>query len=352
MLAATLLYCPAKSYASATYYAKAKASVASTDDGKGLVYVSKDEETEHIDKFGKSSEKTASKQGINISFDGAKPTADINFTYYAIPSDGYVFDYWKDENENKFEGNPYEKTIDTSSKDENNPETYELEAHFAIADDIIEMNMSAAGVATFASPYITVIPKKCNAYGISSYDYESHVMTLSKVADAGDILQPNTPVIIIAEEGAKTGCIAKSYGLKARKGSENLVSSKGLSAYYENGEKVSAGSYVLQVVDGEIGFYRVDSEIPATPYRCFFDPSSAPVVSNDEPEANESKIRVVFAEEGDIEAEETTAISDVEATGVKSADDAVYSISGQKLDGMKSGVNIIRENGKVKKVIK
>ena len=346
LLVMAALISPAESFAS-NVYAKLSASVSESCNGKGLVYVDKNE-GEKIK--GEESAKGTGKGNLGFAMIPANP--NVNFRAVAIPQEGYAFDHWDLSYPSGAKyiqnDNPLSLTIKAESEDESNPTTYTLTAVFSEPTVINKMYMSAVGVGTFVSPFVTTIPKGYAAYTVEKYDEATNTLNINVKADEGEVLLPYTPVIIMAKEvGVKAGYIAESNGMveqiaKPEQISEN--SAEYLHGVYKDNETIAVGSYVLQVNNGVLSFYKVTTEnFAATKYRCYLTlPNSS----------EESRLRVAIVEKNTEEVgetEEATAVTEVEA---ESTTTEVYSLNGEKQNGLKAGINIVKQNGVTKKIFK
>ena len=346
VLAVTILAMPLNANAS-DMYAKVTAKVAKTENGKGLIYVQAQD---------KNASSVISATTYNEAYYGT-PKEEMtvtgtffgslsgSFTLLAIPEEGYAFDYWENvTNETTSITNSYTISVPTSSKLEEAPE-YEIKAYFDKADCSADMYMSTAGIATFCSPFATVMPKGYKAYDVESYDNESNTLKLVARAYADknvNMLLPNfSPVIVFAQKEVKeSGVIAKSYGLSKNTEKEFEKTNGYLFGVYEANQYIPKGCYVLQMVDGEPTFCKVETDnVPATQYRCY--------LKLPEDQSYESNIRIAFVDE----EVETTSISVVESSE-EASEKAVYSVNGEKLNDLQKGINIVKENGVTKKIMK
>ena len=349
LLVMAALISPAESFG--YLHAKLSASVSESCNGKGLVYVDKND-----------GEKIKGEESMECTVKVSNPSSyvpisglsnpNVNFRAVAIPQEGYAFDHWDLSYPSGAKyiqnDNPLSLTVKAESGDEFNPTTYTLTAVFSEPTVINKMYMSAVGVGTFVSPFVTTIPKGYAAYTVEKYDEATNTLNINVKADEGEVLLPYTPVIIMAKEvGVKAGYIAESNGMveqiaKPEQISEN--SAEYLHGVYKDNETIAVGSYVLQVNNGVLSFYKVTTEnFAATKYRCYLTlPNSS----------EESRLRVAIVEKNTEEAgetEEATAVTEVEA---ESTTTEVYSLNGEKQNGLKAGINIVKQNGVTKKILK
>lgn len=349
MLATVLAVCPA-SMCGMTTHAKVTV-IANSSHGK--VYINKAGDKENdLTKAEATAQNHSPKEQENVKF---KAFAISSFT----GNEGWVFDHWEDTKaveDKEPNTNPYNMEYYANSTISEEPEEYTLNAIYSHAkkSDVVinNMYMSSIGIGTFVSPFVTVIPKYCKAYTVNYFDENTNTITFTEIANAGWALEPYTPAIIVGTSTkCPTGNIAQSVGLKKNINANKKSDGDYLKGVYNADETIPVGAYVLQVIDGEVYFNEITKKLPATQYRCYLKLPSTTKTSN-------ARLRAVFIDTTPNEDEEeegfnneTTAVEDVQ-TQTNSSDKAIYSLTGEKQNSIKAGINIIRENGKVKKVIK
>ena len=171
-------------------------------------------------------------------------------------------------------------------------------------------------------PFTPVLPSGVKAYSCEAS--EGNVLTLVEVANPA----ANTPYILEAESGY-TGEALTGWGTAAT----TIYNAGWLTGVY-TATTAQDGWYVLQNNGGKVGFYQVDTSV-ATPTvgacRCYL---SIPT----------GDARVAFFFE-----DETTGIDAINALTTGSA--TIYSVDGHQLPALQKGMNIIKTNGKVYKVM-
>lgn len=342
VLAVTILAMPLNANAS-DVYAKITAKVAETENGKGLIYVCEKGDNLNTNSYDEAYYETPQAEMTITTKHSFTP--EVYFQAYAIPEEGYAFDHWENVTAGTTGINNSCTFTATTNANIEEAVLYEIKAYFDKADCSADMYMSTAGIATFCSPFATVMPKGYKAYDVESYDSESNTLKLVARAYADknvNMLLPDfSPVIVFAQKEVKeSGVIAKSYGLSknAKKNSERTIGY--LLGVYEANQYIPKGCYVLQMVDGEPTFCKVETDnLPATQYRCY--------LKLPEDQSYESNIRIAFVDE----EVETTSISVVESSE-EASEKAVYSVNGEKLNDLQKGINIVKENGVTKKIMK
>lgn len=186
----------------------------------------------------------------------------------------------------------------------------------------ITVNTTEAGWGTVVLPFAASIPSGVKAYSCAAA--EGATLTLVEA----EAIEPNKPYIV---EGAWSQTLSGDAQGTA------LVNTEGwLSGVYAD-QAAPADSYVMQQLDGKVGFFRVGDEAPnVTANHAFLTVPAAT------PEAARAAFFL-----GD---QTTTAISAIEA--LTSGRAQVFSANGAQLPGLQKGVNIIRQaDGKSYKVV-
>ena len=189
---------------------------------------------------------------------------------------------------------------------------YAVEVHLGY--DAVPMAVNAtAQYGTFCAPFDVEVPAGVTAYTVPSID--GNLLNLQEV---GGTIPANTPVVLYAESGLEK---VMFFGL-AEEG--NPVADV-LTGVYEN-TVVPVGSYVLQNLNGKVGFYLVAEGKQPTlgANRCYLTVPAAGV-------------KAFFLNGGD-----ATGISGVDAN--VDANEAIYNLAGQRINKLQKGINII--NGK------
>jgi hypothetical protein len=172
---------------------------------------------------------------------------------------------------------------------------------------------ATAQYGTFCAPFAVDVPSGVQASKVMSAA-ASGQLTLT---DVGSTIPANTPVVLFAEGGLAS---VEFFGI-----AEDGTPTAGLlTGVYEN-TAAPVGSYVLQNLNGKIGFYQVAAGQQPTvgANRCYM--------------TTNSEIKVFF-------------LDDDEATGIKTLSNStfegenIYNLAGQRISKMQRGINII--NGK------
>ena len=175
------------------------------------------------------------------------------------------------------------------------------------------LNISDALYGTFCAPFTVALPESVTASIITAAN--GNELILEPVA--GNVVLANTPVLVeasAAESLSVSGVYAKGTPVAGL-----------LTGVYEN-TPAPVGSYVLQNLNGKVGFYLVAEGNQPTvgANRCYLTIPAAGVKA--------------FFLNGD----DATGISNVD-TNVD-ANEAIYNIAGQRINKFQKGINII--NGK------
>ena len=185
----------------------------------------------------------------------------------------------------------------------------------------VSINTAEAGWGTVVLPFKADVPAGVTVYSCAAA--EGTTLTLVEV----EAIEANKPYII---EGAwEDDLTGDAQGTK-------LVNTEGwLSGVYAD-QAAPAGSYVMQQLDGQVGFYKVGE--------------TAPTVG-----ANHAYLTVpAAAAEGArafyLDDQTTTAISAIEA--LTSGNAQIFNANGAQLPRLQKGVNIVRQaDGKSFKVV-
>lgn len=182
---------------------------------------------------------------------------------------------------------------------------------------LTEIVMTDAQYSTFCAPFDVNVPDSMTAYTVDGIEEDKMTLQLTEVKGS---IPANTPVILF-------GNVAKSltaYGVAAPATAEVGL----LTGVYED-TKAPVGSYVLQNMNGVVGFYQVAESLQPTvnANRCYL------TVNSD--------VKVFFLNE-----DKETGINDL--NNLKNADNLIYNLAGQRINKMQRGINIV--NGK--KVLK
>lgn len=198
--------------------------------------------------------------------------------------------------------------------------------YYAGETDEVVLNIKKDCYGTFIAPFDVTLPDGVIAFSASSPSDDYVTFTEFSLTDQK--LPAGTPVIVrMNDHSAKNQTY---YGPKAT----GSVLDNGLLGYYNSGNKLSKGCYVLQDQGQGQMFYVVtaDNTFTISKNRCCLPAATGGAAK---------VLRIAF--------EDTTAIGGniTEATVA-----GYYSINGTKLSAPKSGVNIVKmSDGSVKKVL-
>ena len=180
------------------------------------------------------------------------------------------------------------------------------------------VNVSDALISTFCAPFTIVIPEDYQSFVTASTitGFSGNVLTLEPVENG--VIPAHTPVVVeipMAYELPVGGIYVKgtpAVGL--------------LTGVYEN-TLAPVGSYVLQNLNGKVGFYQVEagSQPTVKANRCYLNIPS--------------QIKAFFFDE-----DEATGINAVNGEGLMVNDQPIYNVAGQRIQKIQKGINII--NGK------
>jgi hypothetical protein len=182
------------------------------------------------------------------------------------------------------------------------------------------LKVSDALISTFCAPFTVAIPADYQSYVTASIITgvdNSNVLVLEPVENG--IIPAHTPVVIE---------IPRAYELPVSgiyvKGTPT---SGWLTGVYED-TKAPVGSYVLQNIDGKVGFYQVvkNQQPTVKANRCYLTASA-------------SNVKAFFLNEDD-----ATSINEELRMKNEESEGGIYNLAGQRIQKMQRGINII--NGK------
>lgn len=181
----------------------------------------------------------------------------------------------------------------------------------------IDINTTAAGWGTVILPFGGLeVPATVKAYTCAEVDGTTLVLVEESVLEA------NKPYII---EGAWKETVSHNAIGKMLSNTAGL-----LTGVYDE-EDVPVGSYVLQNLDGKVGFYQVAEE-------------KQPKIT-----ANHAYLSVADGARAYFLGGDATGIEVVKA--LLSGKAEIYDASGVRQNGLQKGVNIIKQSGKTMKVM-
>lgn len=190
---------------------------------------------------------------------------------------------------------------------------------------------AAAKWGSFVAPFSATMPENVEAYQIS--EIESGNITFTKVAGPGVKLAANTPVVL--HNTGSTDVNVDVFGIPA--GTPNENADDYLVGVYSE-QKVTEGSWVIQMLDGVVGFYPVKNAngIQVPKYKCYLQYSL--------PENQSAKgLTFSFADDTTTAIKSTSTVADTQA---------VYSVSGAVRPSMQRGLNIVKmSDGSVRKIM-
>jgi hypothetical protein len=187
---------------------------------------------------------------------------------------------------------------------------YAVDVHLGYARAMMAVE-SEDKYGTFCAPFAVTVPDGVQAYTVNSAT-TAGVLTLTEVADN---IPANTPVVLFAENGLTP---VESFGVP-----EDGVPTVGLLTGVYEDAVVPAGGYVLQNLDGKVGFYHVAA-------------GQQPTVK-----ANNAYLIVPDS------ALEAYYFNEDEATGIASPfvenaeGAAIYNLAGEKVNNSQKGIYII-----------
>lgn len=180
--------------------------------------------------------------------------------------------------------------------------------------DEVPVTVSDAKYATFVAPFDVKMPASVTASTVSTTSASDDTV-LELEACEGNTVTANTPVIL----SAKAATARKAFGIaNATTAEEGL-----LTGVYTNTD-APVGSYVLQNQNGKVGMYKVNaSGVTVKANHCYLNVPA-------------SNTKAFFFDFNDV----TTDINNIESE----TNDAIYNLSGNRLNKMQKGINIV--NGK------
>lgn len=189
---------------------------------------------------------------------------------------------------------------------------YAVEVHLGYDAAPMAVNATAQ-YGTFCAPFDVEVPAGVTAYTVPSID--GNLLNLQEVSGT---IPANTPVVLYAESGLEK---VMFFGLAE----EGNPVAEVLTGVYEN-TLVPVGSYVLQNLNGKVGFYLVAEGKQPTlgANRCYL---TVPA----------SGVKAFYFDGND-----ATGISNVDAN--VDANEVIYNIAGQRINELQKGINIV--NGK------
>lgn len=181
--------------------------------------------------------------------------------------------------------------------------------------DKVPVTVSDSKYATFVAPFDVKMPAAITASTVETVGKEYDTM-LDLTAVENNLVPANTPVILSSKDAQDR----VAYGVaKPAEAVEGL-----LTGVYEETE-APVGSYVLQNIDGVVGFYQVAADQQPT-----VKANHAYLTA-----ASEAKVFVFTTDDA-------TAIQSIQAEAEQGA--AIYNLAGQRVQKAVKGINII--NGK------
>lgn len=188
----------------------------------------------------------------------------------------------------------------------------------------VSASLSVAGgkYGTFVAPFDVTLPDGIVAY---SAEINGSSVTLTQVADGGEVLRGKTPVIL---KNTTNALIEDSFnGPDDTKGAETVTVGS-IVGFYKQGVTVPNDdhSYVLQTQNGEQAFYKVTGSFTGTKNRCYvIDPSQSAA----------QRLTIAFSD--------VTGIDELTSSPAgKSA--TYYNLNGQRVNATVKGIVIV--NGK------
>ncbi len=246
-----------------------------------------------------------------------------NEDVYKLHSTGSGFTYVND----------YDKSIfgcEPSSKEDLSTFTFTPVNEYAFT-------VTSAGMATLCLPFNVILPEGMQAFDFAESsiatgaDNDTYVCTMQAIANPGDVLKRGTPVIIKANEGTHNLGITMNDNEARTSLKGSLLRGNFVKQELVQGE--NATKFIFLAPDGNIGFYRMQDEggtIGAN--KCWME-WNVP--------ADMSEVRVVM-----FDFSTATGIREITTT---SQNNAIYNLSGQRIQTLRKGVNII---GNTKVIIK
>lgn len=187
------------------------------------------------------------------------------------------------------------------------------------------LSVKSGKYGTFVAPFDVELPAEVTTYKVFVKGENAY---LGEYKKGGETLPAGNPVIVYA-----TDAISKTYVGAPSK--DATIEKNGLVGFYQDGQTVPTGAFVLQTKNNEQGFYKVGSTVVnGKKNRCYLP---APATGN------VKQFSIVMEEAEETAITSTTA----NATMVE-----FHSLNGTKLAVPQRGVNIVKmSNGSVKKVL-
>lgn len=259
---------------------------AAGEKGKSIEKDAVSDSYKTIDKWTNSIELTSCVKGMN---------GTLNLMLESADKDGQSTKFFSKE----ITDVTNDKSSLTLSADDLKPQ---LVVAYALAS--YELSVTDAGAATLVLPYEATIPEGVKAYTLTYTSGSKAVAT-----EVTGQIPANTPVLINAEEGKYTFAATTTTTTKSE-----TPSSGALTGVWEE-TTVSQGAYVLQNQNGQVAFYKVNT--------------------NDiKLNANQAYLTATAASEGrssiGISFDGTTGISEI-VTEQNTNDGACYTLSGVKV---------------------
>lgn len=252
--------------------------------------------------------------------DGVSGQGNHTYYLYAQANEGNEFVGWyTDESCTNLAStaNPYKASVSSQQGDDMPSDGTGADHRFyaKFVRETVSVKVTAAGYATFCSEY---------AVDFTNSGIEAYTLTIDGLSlNLNPITQvpANTGVVLKAEGGAEKD--VPTISAIPAVTNNNLVGTNVALVLDEN-------DYILNVIDGKAGFYRVATHPNLAAHRAYIPAASVP----DEVKARNVK-GFVFDED------DATGIETIE-NAVE--DGAIYNMAGQRLNKMQKGINIV--NGK------
>lgn len=298
-----------------SFYVTCKVQVAEDSNGRGTVYIDADSE-------GQVMEQTKSTPNQMPAVD-SKP---IDFRVVTVPAEGYVFANFTDQYGNPHyysDQNSYTVTLTGFSEDINNPDVYELFAHFVPAgdlpqDEFVEVTVGAGTFGTFVAPVSVELPDGLLAYKITGV--EGDMVILEELETS----VPAYTAVLIENTGVFDESITTSYKKAQLPDPLPSLTTGLLTGTFEDLE-VALGNYLL---NGE-NFDKLTTEVRfIDAYTCYMGVENGGDSYGIDTDGS------------------TTGIGEL-VSGAEKAE--IYDLSGRRLERLQRGLNIV--NG-VKVIVK
>lgn len=284
-------------------------------------------------------------EGLPTSLNDDKKSGSVTVVYDAssfrdmsddIPEkEGYKFAGWFAENGDQVYGadgvavsnETYWK--DAPTEDNQNYRLWQYDGDvtlYAHWEERVNMTIGSAHYGTFCAPFDVVIPADVTAYKETS-DEGNYV----KFSSIDGVIPAKTPVIVYSESPVNQDF----YGTPR---TSDKCGDGVMKGNLGNDINATKGSYVLNSSSTEkLGVaFKVVGDTPrkVAKNRCYIPASSSPAKLN--------SLSIVI--------DETTVITDFSAI-ITPEINAIYSVSGAKLDKMQKGMNVVKySDGSVKKI--